>query len=441
MVTVRAFQGVRYNLESVADLSRVVAPPFDVISPQEQDELHERHPLNYVRVILPRDEPGNGEGGNRYTRSAATLKKWLEEGVLLRDREPAFYVYEQTFAVREMNGKTFTRRSFIGAVLQEPLDSGQVYPHETTHTAPKEDRLRIFTATGATPSQTFALFPDPEGDVRRTLERAAGRPPTAEFTDSAGILNRFWVVTDPEFVDGLSRLMADRPLVIADGHHRYETTLLYREVRGGRGDGSSPVDYMPMCLAAMEDPGIVVLSIHRAVHGVAGLSLSRFLEHAAESFAVAEASREEVLAVALARKQGRDDLPLFGLAARDESGAERHWLLRLKDLETMARRAGELPAASRALDLTVLHLLLLEDLLGIGPERLERKENLTYFKEAEETLASLRPEKGGHQLVFICRATPVPEIFDVVRARQRMPQKSTYFYPKVLSGLVLRLVE
>ncbi len=437
MVAVRAFRGVRYNPEKVPALGAVVAPPFDVISPDEQEELHRRHPLNYVRVILPTGAPGNNERESRYTRAAATLRGWLADGTLLTDPEPSLYVYEQTFRVPELGGREFTRRSLIGAVLQEPFGEGQVYPHETTHAAPKEDRLKLFTAAGANPSQTFTLFPDPDGAMRAALERAAASPPAVKFTDPAGIRNRFWVVSDGNTVAEITGLMADRPLVIADGHHRYETTLMYREVLGGRGDGSSPVDFMPLCMAAMEDPGLVVLPIHRTLHGLQDFSFARFLEAEAKDFEISEARRDELIAVDLAPKAGMEDLPIFGLAARDEAGKDLFRILRLRSLASVKARAPEFPAVFRALDLTVLHLLL-EDLLGIDQEKLERKENIAYFKEAPETLAAL---DGGAQLAVICRTTPVREIFDVVRTRQRMPQKSTYFYPKVLTGLVLRMVE
>src|SRR5438477_370028 len=275
MADIRAFRGYRYDLGRVGSLSDVVSPPYDVIDPALQQRLHDQSPHNAVRLELPQEEPGDTETENKYARAARTLKSWIAEDVLRQDTARALYVYEQEFAAE---GKSHTRRGFFARVRLEPFGSGRIFPHEQTMAGPKEDRLKLYRATGFNLSPVFSLYPDPDGEVFRQLEPFTLKGPPLVAKDHLGVTNRLWLVTDSHTLSAVTGLMGPRPVFIADGHHRYETGLKYLEERRAAGevpDDEAPANFCLMMLVGMSDPGLVILPTHRLVGGLAAVDTAQ----------------------------------------------------------------------------------------------------------------------------------------------------------------------
>ncbi len=271
MADVQAFRAYRYDLARVGNLSDVIAPPYDVIDPALQERLYQRSPQNVVRLILNRETPADSERDNRYTRAGQTLRDWVQQGVLVQDSARALYVYHQDF---EVEGQRFTRRGFMARVRLEPFGSGRIFPHEETLAGPKADRLKLFHATQMNLSQIFGLYPDAEGAVQTRLDAAVGRMPPLQATDHLGVVSRLWPVTDQHAVSAVSGMLADHPVFIADGHHRYETALRYLQEKQQAGEVNGPdhpANFVLMMLVGMSDPGLLILPTHRLVSGVGDL--------------------------------------------------------------------------------------------------------------------------------------------------------------------------
>ena len=441
MAKVFPFRGIRYNLERVGDLSRVVTQPYDKITPEMQEEYYRRSPYNVVRLILNR-EPGE----RRYQQARELLDRWLTEGVLIRDERPTIYAYYQEYQVE--GGARLTRKGFIA--LAELREYGQgVLPHERTLSAPKEDRLKLMRATQANLGQIFVLYSDPELTINRVLDREiAGRPPlTAVDGFDPGTVHRLWLVQDERAQEEIVELMQDKTLFIADGHHRYETALAYRdEIRakgvgwsapasspGSESEPESPENVM-LTFVNMDDRGLTIFPTHRLIHELPeGLDLDqealerKLKEHfTLERFAPGEEERLlEGLRAGMA--QGKH---LFGLLLR---GLPAHYLLALKDERVMDELVPDRSPAWRRLDVTICHRLLLEELLGIGPDQVEGK--IGYLRSAREAIELVR--EGKEAGVILLNPTRIEEVRQIARNGERMPQKSTDFYPKMLTGLVL----
>src|SRR3954452_5141638 len=272
MPDIRPFRGVRYDMTRVGALADVIAPPYDVIDASLQDRLYDASPYNIIRLELNREEAADSPESNRYTRAARFLKDWLRSGVLREDPHPAYYVYEQTF---EVEGRTYTRKGFLARVRLEPFGQGRIFPHEQTLSGPKADRLALYTATGLNLSPVFGLYPDPEAEVLRAVEEGLKDRTPLEATDHLGVINRLWPVLDQEAHTAAQGRMASRAIFIADGHHRYETGLRYRDDRAAAGELSGPDDPAHFCLmmlVVMSDPGLLILPTHRLVSGFPGLT-------------------------------------------------------------------------------------------------------------------------------------------------------------------------
>jgi uncharacterized protein (DUF1015 family) len=258
MPTIQSFRGLRYNLGQVGSLSDVITPPYDVISPEFQDELYKKHPANFIRLELNRDEPGDNEQSNKYLRAAKFLKNWRQEGVMQVDPDPALYVYHQTF---QLGNREVTRRGFMTRVRLERFGEGKIYPHEETHSGPKQDRLNLTKACRANLSQIFGLYPDPENAAQNLLEESiAGQTPHTA-TDHLGVVHRMWPVTNVKTISHVSAIVDPKPLFIADGHHRYETACNYRDLLAQQGplDANHPANFVLTQCVSMNDPGLLVL--------------------------------------------------------------------------------------------------------------------------------------------------------------------------------------
>jgi uncharacterized protein (DUF1015 family) len=429
MPEIAPFIGIRYNLERIGDAARVVAPPYDVISPAEQDALLARHPQNCVRLILDKERPGDTETDNRYTRAAAALNEWLATGVLEEDPKPAMYAYEQQF---DWEGRRFTRRGFLTALRLSPFGKGLVFPHEFTLPGPKADRLALMKATGANLSPIFGLFPDDDGGVAATLAPVWRRKPAVDITDEKGVRHRLWVVTDAKTLGALARLMAPKPLYIADGHHRYETCCAYAKWvdEEGKATGDLHRFCLMMCVA-MNDQGLAVMPTHRLLSGLGDLSADALVDALAADFDVKELAQGE-------RTPGAMTATLASLFARHAFGlvaerGRRAWVLTLRDEAVLDRRPGAASRDWRRLDVAILADLIIDETLT---RRLGRHVAIAYDHEAESTWKAV--ETGACQLAFLVNSTPVERVQAIAAGGERMPPKSTFFYPKLLTGLVFR---
>ena len=448
MPTIEAFRGLRYNLGHVGSLSDVVCPPYDVISPELQKELYKKHPAHFVRLELNREEPGDSEAFNKYTRAARFLRNWRQEGVLQVDPDPALYVYHQSF---EAGGQEFTRRGFMCRVRLERFGQGKIYPHEETHAAAKQDRLLLTKACKANLSQIFGLYPDPENEAQNVLEAAVSGQTPLTATDHFGVVHRLWPVTDVETIGRAQSIMDPLPMFIADGHHRYETACNYRDWLAEQEplDASHPANFVLTQCVSMNDPGLLVLPTHRLFRGIPPITAERLAEKLAECFSIdlagtgAEAGVGIWKDIAAAGDQGR--LALY--TAQDDS-----WLLATINDAGRARMANLASEHSRdwqSLGVSILHRLVLENLLA--------QTNLPkpmYVHSEEEVIAGLKQgDTSGRDATgqmgsggrFELAALVMPATVDHVRAisehGERMPAKSTYFYPKLLSGMVVHLLE
>lgn len=435
MPNIQPFQGLRYNLAQVGDLSDVVAPPYDVISPEYQDELYAKHPNNVVRLILNKMNPDDDEANNRYTRAARTLKDWKAEGVLQRDDQPALYVYHQIFTV---GGKEYCRKGFMCGCEATPFGEGMIFPHEITMSGPKLDRLMLTTACKTNFSQIFGLYPDAENEVQNILEDAVRGEAPLEATDKDGVVNRMWIVDDPDVVSKVVALMGPKPIFIADGHHRYETACNYRKQVREQGELTldHPANYVLMVCIAMEDPGLIVMPTHRLFKNVPALSQEELISKVGDCFRVSTVGEGYRTAHrAWAEIEMLEDQGTMALyTAKDGK-----WnLLQLTEAgrEKMAEVAKEHQPEWQELGVAILHSLVIDTLLG-----LKGHEKPKYVHEVEEVVETLKSEPETYPLAALVMPATVQQIQDLSMVRERMPAKSTYFYPKLISGFVFKPLE
>ncbi len=431
------FNALRYNLDHVGSLSNVIAPPYDVIDPQLQDQLYKLHPANVIRVILNRQEPGD-TGDEKYQRAAKFVQQWINEGVLVREDKPAYYVYHQQF---EIDGKTFSRRGFMGRVRIQPFGEGNIYPHEETHPKAKVDRLKLTTATKQNNSQIFGLYPDPSNEVISLLDQATEGITPIEATDHLGVKHILWPVTDPAVTAKVSKLMEDRPMFVADGHHRYETACNYRDQLAQQEGGlpeDHPANFVMTMLVGMSDPGMIVLPTHRLLRGTPKFSSDEIISRLAGAFDCEKIDGGvDAAQTAWSKMAAADEQGLIALyATQDET-----WVLCKANQGAFAKMkelAGEQSDDWRSLGVSLLHRLVIDDLLGC-----KGHPKPTYVHDVSETIEGLRGEgsqaESDSDEPYTLAALVMPAKLSHVEAislhKERMPAKSTYFYPKLLSGL------
>jgi uncharacterized protein (DUF1015 family) len=435
MAEIRAFRAFRYDLGRVGTLSDVIAPPYDVIDPPLQEALSARSPYNVVRLILNREEPTDNPANTRYTRAAGFLRDWQQEGILKQDSARSLYVYHQEF---EVEGRRYTRRGFMARVRLEPFGQGKIFPHEETMSGPKADRLKLFHATAMNLSQIFGLYPDPEGAVQSRLDAAVGRALPLEATDHLGVVSRLWPVTDQQVVSAVTGLMGPRPVFIADGHHRYETALRYLDERRQAGevrDGEAAANFVLMMLVSMSDPGLVILPTHRLVSGLPDVSADRLRAILRSHFQVETVGQGEQGARdtwELIEADGGQNVLGFGTVS------DGVWqLARFGSPAVMAELAPQHSEPWRGLGVSILHVLVLGRLLPAGlpirgpqpPEVQCRYVHL--LREVTEAVAGRQC-----QLAVLVPPAGMRHVEQIAGGLEKMPPKSTYFYPKLLSGLV-----
>lgn len=428
MPDIQAFRGIRYNPGHVGSLSQVVAPPYDVISPEQQDALYKRHPANCVRLILNRDEPGDDDQSNRYSRAAKFLKDWRSEGVLSTEPDPAIYVYEQQFTYA---GTTYNRRGFMARVRLERFGEGNIYPHEETMSGPKADRLLLTRACRTNLSQIFGLYPDPDGEAQTLLQEAVGGAPAIEVNDDLGVVNRVWPVTDVKMISRLTAVMGPKPTFIADGHHRYETACNYRDelAASGKLTPEHPANHVLMMCVGMSDPGLQVLPTHRLLRGLPKMDSGELIKKLGGHFTTRLAGEGSDLAQNVWEEiETADRQDTFGLY----TAADERWVLATlteQGRKKMAEVASDHSQPWQSLGVSILHRLLIETLLD-GKELPKPK----YVHLVEEVVEGL--DTGEFPVAALVMPATIDHIRTISEHAERMPAKSTYFYPKLLCGLV-----
>ncbi|MFH1125551.1 MAG: DUF1015 domain-containing protein [Candidatus Altiarchaeota archaeon] len=428
MVEVKPFRGVLYNKKKVKDIRLVLTPPYDIIDKEEEKVYSENSPYNIVRLILPEGD------GNRYGNAAKTLDKWLREGVLLQDDKPAFYLYEEEFYLED--GEIRRRLGFMAAVKVEEYEKKIILPHENIMSKPAEDRLNLMKSCKANMEPIFAIYDDPRNVTRSMLEMEGKRAPLIEFTDDSEIKHKLWSITDENSIKRIQDAMAKRTLYIADGHHRYQASLDYKKKFK-----SSGADYTLMFLVDINDPGMVILPTHRVIKKLKKFDEQSFEKKLLDYFDVTVYKFEEKNEVEQRNKMFkylgymRND-HAFGIFA----GGKKYYLVSLKDKSLIDKELnGKKSRAWRELDAAVLHYILMEKVLGFNTNGKEYEENILFVKDRDKAIEMVYNE--GCRIALFMNATKPEQVMKVADNGERMPQKSTYFYPKPLSGLVIRKIE
>jgi uncharacterized protein (DUF1015 family) len=407
MADIFPFQPYRYS-DAAGRLADLVTQPYDKISPEMRARYLSLNSYNLVRIILGERQPSDNATANVYTRAAGHLNDWIARDVLVREPEPCLFAYFQDFRVPD-TGERLSRRGFIGLGAVEDYSAGVVHRHEQTLSGPKQDRLELLRHTHAHFGQIFMLYPDPEREVDRRLEACTQGKPTAAVVDEYGAEHRLWKIADPSDIASIRRLMAGKKLLIADGHHRYETALAFRNENPGLAGASRVM----MTFVNMHSPGLKILATHRLVSGLADFDAGEFLRGASAAFQVDEVSSAEQLQ------------SLWSEAPRGAIGVaagKKLYLLRLR-------------APSEKLDVPILHETLLGGVLGIDDEAVRAEKNLRYVRGLDKAVEAAR--RGEAQVAFLLRPTAIEDVARISFSGGVMPQKSTDFYPKLLSGLTI----
>lgn len=434
MADVRPFRGLRYDLRHVQDLSLVITPPYDVISPPQQEAYHRRHPLNIIRLELGLDSPNDDASDNRYIRAARTLSEWTRKGILVREKQPAFYLTEHRFPFS--NGS----RSYwglIAAVRLEPFETGRIRPTEIIMKGPAADRMNLLRSCRANFSPIMGIFDGIGGNLPSLFPDIDPKQPSFTASDDAGVIFNVWIVSHEPSVERVSRFFADRTLYIADGHHRYTTALAFRdELRNEDPSADDASNFLMMTLISASDPGLTLLPTHRMLKGLSPQQMARLVEGLKQHFEIRElplpppAKTPEWLKSILNRP--RTESFMFGLY---EGGAKAFRLLIPRDPPALrAMLPPEKPAAWKELDVSLLHAAVFDHLLGISGAD-EEREHIEYSPNEAEILS--RVDSGEAQAAFFLRPVAVSSVIAVADAGARMPPKSTYFYPKTPAGLVI----
>jgi uncharacterized protein (DUF1015 family) len=412
MADVQPFAALHYNLDAVDSLEAVTAPPYDVIDDAERAALLDRSPFNVVELDLP-ESPG--EGGDRYAHAAEVLDGWTLAGVLVQDRQPSLWGLTQEYTGPD--GSPRSRNSILARVGVTDYGPGLIRPHERTQPGPRQDRLDLTRATRYNLSPIFSLS---TRDAWPLVEPATRGEPWAEVTDPDGTVNRLWKITDPAIHAAVSAELADAELLIADGHHRYETARVYRDEIGGEG----PHGFTLMALTGLDDPGLTVFPTHRLLSDLGAEGRGRLREGIGQAFSVEEVDRDRL------DPEGLDGIGRFGYLDADGTAL----MLELSDRSSLDRSMGAASEAYRNLDAAILEKAVLDGILGMSEEDVEAKKGIGYAKTIDESLEAV--DSGRADAAFILRATPVEQVREVAAAGETMPPKSTYFFPKLLSGMV-----
>ena len=435
-MNITPFKGYRYNSSVVTDPGACLAPPYDVIDPYQQDILYQTNPYNIVRVIKGKSKPTDDKGENIYTRAADSLKSFIQSGALKSDDIPSIYVYCQDFSIED---KTYRRTGFI-ALGQLEEYGGSIKPHEQTLAGPKADRLNLMRTTGSQIGQIFVLYSDPEKIIDRIITNACNQQDLLKYIDDDNVRHRLFAVADSGQIQTIVNTMSDKSIFIADGHHRYETALnYYREAK------NPDAEFRMMTFVNTHNEGLIVLPTHRMIRNVANFNYAKLLGQLNEHFDVARLAFGDVVEKKAKRQMMFDALNLefqngahaFGMYFNDEA----FYVATLRDIGIMDKLSPEKSQAWRKLDVAILHKLILEEMLGIDEAALTAQTNVEYIKDfGEATLKAIDRVDSDAQGLFFMNPTRPDEVEAVAQMGEKMPQKSTFFYPKIFSGLVINVL-
>ncbi len=420
MALVKPFKAMRFT-ESAGEIGSLVCPPYDIVSDAQRADLLSKNEHNLIRLELPRGE-------NPYKEAAMVTKKWLDGGVLCCDEQDGIYVYEEKFTVK---GKDYSFKGFVSLVRLHEFSEGIVLPHEFTLSKAKQDRFNLMTETGCSFSQIYSLYMDPEKTVSSKIAALSQRDADISFTDDDGVTHSLWCVYDRADIEFIQNEMKDRKVYIADGHHRYETALNFAHANSKDfADDSERTNYCMMILVDMENDGLVVFPTHRIIHSLENFDAREMLSRCKDYFEICENLGLSDMQPCLdaAAEKGEKAFAFYG-------GNGSFTLLTLKDKAIMRKLLPSLSEASQNLDVSVLHNLVLERIFGIDKENMANQKNLTYTRDISEAISAV--DEGRANCAFLINPTLVTEIRDVAAAGEKMPQKSTYFYPKIITGLVM----
>jgi len=446
MALIAPLRGLRYNPEKIAQMEDVVTPPYDVIDRQAQAAFAAKNPYNMIHLDLSKNFTAAELTDARYQQARETFQRWQEEGVLLREQEPAIYIYHVEYALP--SGRRLTRKGLLCLVQLAEFAEGIVKPHEKTFSGVTSDRLRLLDTCHCQFSPIFSLYPDAEGKVMSLLESACPEKPLCAASDHDGCVHRIWAVSDPEVLAQVRELFKEKSLYIADGHHRYTTALQFRALmreRLGEVAADSPYNHTMMYLCGMEDPGLSVLPTHRLVHLPGKVGADSLAAQLGQGFVLEEikgGSREYLAGEVLNRMdENAGQATMFGLYHPRE---DRCFLLTLRDGVMDREFSGKQPASLRELDVVVLSDLILERILSLSHERCEKEGLVEYHSDPDDALdASVKESENADDrtpVLFLMNSTRVAQVKRVADEGLVMPHKSTYFYPKALTGLLLNKI-
>ncbi|MGI6686650.1 MAG: DUF1015 domain-containing protein [Bacillota bacterium] len=433
MAEIKAIKGYRYNPEIFKDLSPLITPPYDVIDKEAQDKFYQANPYNFIRLELGKKYFQDSNYDNVYTRAADSFKRWQQEGIIIQEDKHALYLYQQEFKINDI---TYIRTGFMCGLKAEDYSSGQVLPHEETLPNHKADRLELMRATQANFSPIFGLYADPEKIIDHALlNNAHGKEPDIEVSDWADEKHRIWVISDENVVNTVINKMKNLKIYIADGHHRYETAAAFGKEMAAQ--GKTGFDYILINLVNLYDEGLVVLPTHRLVKNLPNFNFPKLLEQIKSYFEVIslpvlESKKTTLNSLLQNMAKAGETSHSFGLYA----GTDNLYLLKLKSDNALEQiKEKERSVSWRNLDVTILHNLILENILGIGAKERASEEFLAYTRDDYFAIEAV--DQGDYQFSLIMNPPKIEEVTAVAEAGEKMPQKSTFFYPKVISGLVV----
>ncbi|MBU0483378.1 MAG: DUF1015 domain-containing protein [Proteobacteria bacterium] len=441
MALIAPFRGLRYNPAAIERMEDVVTPPYDIIDHKSQADLLAKNPYNMIQLDLSKSVTPEALTDERYLQARNLLDQWQDDSVLIRDQVPAIYLYNIEYT--HPSGRRLTRKGLVCLVQLAEFSEGIVKPHEKTFKGVITDRVRLLDACRTQFSKVFSLYPDQEGAVMAAMEASCPEEPLCSALDQDGCRHTIWAVTDPAVLARVAELFAEKSVYIADGHHRYTTALQFREMMRKQGSFAedSPANYIMMYLCPMEDPGLSVLPTHRLVRiadGVGSAALVKSLSVSFDLEEIAHGSREVLLAEVLGRmEEVGGDIPSFGLY---HAGEDRCFLMTMKKGAMDDERFASIAPSLRALDVVVLSDLVIGSLLNLDHQKCEEDGLVEYFSDPDEALdAAVKEEADSHAnpVIFLMNHTPVAQVKIVADEKLVMPHKSTYFYPKILTGLLL----
>ena len=432
MANVIPFKGLRYNTEMFNNLDDVTAPPYDIISGDEQNALYEKSEYNIVRIDFGKASDADTEADNKYTRAGKALSEWIEKGVLKQEEKPAFYIYEQTF---EYNKTPISLKGIISLVEIEEFEKKIVLPHEETLSKAKADRFDLMNATDANLSQIYSLFLDEDNSIESLIIKLSSGKPDISFVTGDNITQNIWIITDEVATAQITEKFRNKQLFIADGHHRYETALNFRNKRRSENPDAknAPYDYVMMMLTSMNDSGLLVFPTHRMVKNIPDFDENMLLGYLTEDFTVSKVYFTEGDYADIITE--RISSVLNGKCFALYTGKDYYYRFDLKNANAIDNYITDKSKAYKNLDVTLLHTLVLERFLGIDQSNMANQKNLFYTRDASEAIEAVK--SGEYQCSFLINATHVSDIKEVSLANEKMPQKSTYFWPKLVTGIVI----